>query len=87
MLRPKDRARAGNIIVALRRFHAHDLPLPGIQAKESREVFVEQLLESIHRVEFVSRIRERQSARIARTRSTKHLIHSRQRFSISASAI
>lgn len=58
-MRPRDVAEAGRIDAALRTFHETIHPLPGIQAPASREAFLEQVMESIHRVRYVARVLER----------------------------
>ena len=52
-MRPKDKARAQQLSVALKRFHQQKYPLPGIQVKGCFQSLLEQLIESIHRIEFV----------------------------------
>ena len=56
-------ARAAQIAAALQQFSASIHPLPGITTPQSAEVLVEQILESLHRVEYVSRMRERSLSR------------------------
>jgi hypothetical protein len=50
---------ARRIDAALRTFHETIHPLPGIQAPANREAFLEQVMESIHRVRYVARVLER----------------------------
>jgi len=59
-MRPKDRNRAKAIDRTLTAFHRKTLKLPGIQAPTRRTVFIEQMLESIHRAQYVSVARKRQ---------------------------
>jgi hypothetical protein len=59
LIRPKDRQRAADIIAALRRFDSKTHALPGIQAKNYRDALVAQILESIHRIEYVDRVKQR----------------------------
>lgn len=58
-MRPKDEAEAERIDAALKRFHKNGHPLPGIQAAKNRAAFLEQVMESIHRVRYVARVLER----------------------------
>ncbi len=58
-MRPKDRSLARKLDAALHLFARHKHGLPGIQARVIREVFLEQLIESIRRVEYVSLISRR----------------------------
>ena len=53
-MRPKDQARAQQLSEALKHFHQHKYPLPGIQNRHYLQSLLEQLLESIHRIEFVT---------------------------------
>jgi hypothetical protein len=57
--RPRDAARAAQIASALRQFDASVYRLLGIRAARKEEALIEQILESLHRVEYVSRIRQR----------------------------
>jgi len=59
-MRPRDRERAEHFHESLMQFASDVRPLPGVQADAARESFVEQLLESCRRVEFVERISRRQ---------------------------
>src|SRR4051812_2858211 len=54
-MRLRDRAEAARIDAVLTNFHLNTRPLPGIQDPANRECFVEQVLESIHRVDFIRR--------------------------------
>lgn len=58
-MRPKDRALAVRLDGALHSFAQNKHRLPGIQARANRTVFLEQLVESIRRVEYVSVISRR----------------------------
>ena len=57
-MRPRDVAEAGRIDAALRTFHETTHPLPGIEAPAHRDAFLEQVIESIHRVRYVARVLE-----------------------------
>lgn len=59
MPRPRDARRAAQIRAALQQFHTSVHPLPGIQQVRRCDAFIEQVLESLHRVEYVARIRQR----------------------------
>ena len=56
-MRPKDRQRAGQIERALAAYSIEKVPLLGIEDQQSRKCFLEQLMESVHRVEYVRVIR------------------------------
>ena len=58
-MRARNRDLAAQIEAGLRRFHAEARPLPGISDAKIREVLVEQIVESVRRVQFVACIRER----------------------------
>lgn len=58
-MRPRDRDLARQLEAGLLRFSQTHRPLVGIQTSAVRRVFVEQLLESIHRVRFVAVFRSR----------------------------
>ena len=58
-MRPKDRAVAARLDQQLTLFRAAEHPLPGIAVRAEREALIEQLLESIRRVRYVSAISER----------------------------
>ena len=62
-MRPKDRPRARQLAGRLRAF-ARTRPLPGIRDHANREAFLEQLVESIRRIEYIS---------LVRTRNVSHL--------------
>lgn len=57
-MRPRDLDLAQRLDAGLRSF-AQTQPLPGVQDSAIRQVFVEQLLESVRRIKYVSRICER----------------------------
>ncbi len=59
-MRPRDRDRGGLLDRGLHDFHQHERRLPGIQNPARRQALLEQLLESIHRVQYVSVIRARE---------------------------
>jgi hypothetical protein len=54
-MRNRDRAEAERIDVILADHHATKRPLPGIQPPARRRAFMEQLFESIHRVQYIKR--------------------------------
>jgi hypothetical protein len=58
-VRPRDRDLARQLATGLASFDREKRPLPGIQDPANRTAFLEQLLESIHRVRFVEVLRER----------------------------
>ena len=58
-MRPRDRELAQKLEEGLRSFHRMNHPLPGICDSARRESLLEQMLESIHRVKYVSVIRTR----------------------------
>jgi hypothetical protein len=53
-MRPKDRSLAARLDDAFRAFDKQIYPLPGIIERRNRECFIEQVLESVHRVQYVS---------------------------------
>ena len=59
-MRPGDRKLAEKLANGLRDFERTKYPLPGIRSKTDRCVFLEQLVESIRRVRFVSAIAARE---------------------------
>ena len=59
-MRPRDRRLAKTINDRLLSFDQNETPLRGIQNPQVRSVLIEQILESVHRVNFVSQIRQRQ---------------------------
>src|ERR1700693_4490932 len=59
-MKPRDREVAYRIHDSLTAFDRDRRGLPGIHKAETRQVFQEQLLESIHRVQFVKAIRGRE---------------------------
>ncbi len=58
-MKPRDRELALRLDTSLRSFDRAKRPLPGIRVSVNREAFVEQLLESVHRVKFVAVLRAR----------------------------
>jgi hypothetical protein len=52
---PRDKTAAKQLATALRRFEKKTRRLPGISGLTERRVFLEQLFESIHRVQYVQR--------------------------------
>lgn len=58
-MRPRDHQRVDHLSQQLTTFAEHVQPLPGIDDPAARNTFIEQLLESIHRVEFVRLIQHR----------------------------
>lgn len=59
-MRPRDRELALQLDAGLLRYDSTKRALPGIRAPANREAFIEQLLESIHRVKFVEVVGSRQ---------------------------
>jgi hypothetical protein len=59
----RDQFRANRLKVALEAYAADQRPLTGIADSAAREVFVEQLIHSLHRVEYPRRLRERTMTR------------------------
>ncbi len=58
-MRPRDIAEADRIDSALSAFDARVRPLPGIQELAHRGAYLEQVMESIHRVRYIARVLER----------------------------
>lgn len=58
-MRDREKARAHELVLALRSFHANERALPGIQNPANETAFVEQLLESVRRVRYVAVINTR----------------------------
>ncbi len=58
-MRPRDRDLAGRLEAGLLLFDRENRPLPGIRNVARRASLLEQLLESIHRVKFVTALKER----------------------------
>lgn len=58
-MRPRDRKLAQRLEAGLLSYDRDIRPLPGIRDSARRDAFLEQLLESIHRVKYVSVIRAR----------------------------
>ncbi len=65
-MRPRDREQAERIRAGLA---ASPRALPGIQNTDARECLIEQILESVHRIKFVSRMLERRINRIGDART------------------
>jgi hypothetical protein len=59
-VRPKDRQLAKQLEALLVTFDKENWPLPGIRGIAKRNVLIEQILESIHRVNFVATLRRRE---------------------------
>jgi alpha-glutamyl/putrescinyl thymine pyrophosphorylase-like protein len=57
-LRPRDKVRASKLEAKLRAFDGSTRALPGIRNDKRRESFLEQLVESVRRIEFVSFLRD-----------------------------
>lgn len=58
-MRPKDRALATRLKAALTRFDRNRMALPGIANLGARDCFVEQVIESCHRVSYPSKLAAR----------------------------
>jgi hypothetical protein len=58
-VRPRDRELARRLDAGMLSFDRKKRPIPGIHDSAKREAFLEQLLESIHRVKFVAVLRAR----------------------------
>jgi hypothetical protein len=54
-MRPRDRSEAERIDAVLAAYHRYNRPLSGIQSPSRRTAFLEQLIESIHRVQYIDR--------------------------------
>lgn len=59
-MRPRDRKLANKLAFGLNKYAEQVRPLPGLVEASAQEVLVEQLLDSVHRVEYVKRLTERQ---------------------------
>ncbi|MHB8482187.1 MAG: alpha-glutamyl/putrescinyl thymine pyrophosphorylase clade 3 protein [Nitrospiria bacterium] len=57
-MRPKEGSLAKQLDLQLRRFNRSKYPLPGILATSSRQAFIEQLVESIRRIRYISVIKK-----------------------------
>lgn len=57
-MRPRDRQLGARLDAALQSFAERKHPLPGIRSAAARETFLEQLLESVHRVRYPARVSE-----------------------------
>ena len=62
MIRPKDRMLADSLRIKLLRFADREQPLPGIRDPDALDVLVAQLVESVRRIVFVQRLRERDTS-------------------------
>jgi hypothetical protein len=69
-VRPRERGRARELDARLRSFSKKIRPLPGIEASSNREAFVEQIIESIRRITYISVIRERDLSKLREDPST-----------------
>ena len=69
-MRPRERGRARELDARLRSFSKKKHPLPGIEASSNREAFVEQIIESIRRIKYISVIRERDLSKLREDPST-----------------
>lgn len=58
-MRPRDRRLAAELEAGLIAHDRDTQPLPGIRAPENRGALIEQMLESVHRVDYVKRLLER----------------------------
>lgn len=58
-MRPRDQERAKQLLSGIGKFERRFFPLPGIADAGKRRVFVEQVFESIHRVEYIQAIKHR----------------------------
>src|SRR5690242_11581926 len=74
-MRPRDRAEAERIDAALAAYHRTNRPLAGIQDPVRRTAFLEQLMESVHRVKYIARgvlFRRDQERQLAAQRLDPH---------------
>src|SRR5579884_2918561 len=60
VMRPRDRELYQRLHDGLEYHHRQARPLPGIQDPAAQEVFVEQILDSVHRVQYVTRLNDMQ---------------------------
>lgn len=58
-MKPRDREEGARLEATLRSYAQDDRPLPGIESEARRRTFVEQLLESIRRIKFITVLRAR----------------------------
>lgn len=58
-MRPNDNTRAAKLRGLLQQYHQGKHPLPGIKTEERKTSFVEQLIESLRRIEYVHLLRKR----------------------------
>lgn len=59
MIRSTDRQRARSLEHNIVEFANRDTPLPGIDQAPSRKIYIAQLIESIRRIEYVDRLKQR----------------------------
>lgn len=59
ILRPKDHALATALNAGLQSYEQHERPLPGIHDPAYRQSLLEQLVESVHRIQYFDAIRAR----------------------------
>lgn len=59
VVRPGDRARGQNFDQLLRKFSCNQHPLPGVGSTQNRAALVEQIVESVRRIEFIDTIGRR----------------------------
>jgi hypothetical protein len=59
-MRPRDRELAQRLCTGLEEYDRNTRALPGIADQENREVLIEQLLASVHRVEYAKRLGQRE---------------------------
>ena len=57
--RPKETTRFNSLADALAAFENEHFPLPGLSTERTKAAFLEQLIDSIHRVEYFERIEQR----------------------------
>jgi hypothetical protein len=58
-VRAKDSQLAQRLGIALRQYEQHVRPLPGVATPSARQALLEQLVESVHRVEYLAAIQRR----------------------------
>lgn len=58
-MKERDRIRARQLGEALKAYSARVQPLPGVTTAESREILVQQIIDSLHRVEYPRRLLSR----------------------------
>jgi hypothetical protein len=69
-VRPRERGLARELDSRLRSFSRKKHALPGVEASSNRGAFVEQIIESIRRVKYISVIRERDLSKLREDPST-----------------